>query len=244
MLVELPVPVLDGPHWRVNYRPEAYAEESIPSLSQCFEIVEKNKVALRGWDYPHVSHRSNERGQGSNWVASWSSYMGHLEYWRLYQSTQFIYYSSVRETTEERWYDTLRKQAASHLSDVKNVDLDKVPGFISIINFLYSVTEVVEFAARLCQAQVYEGRLDISIHLNSIKGFMLTTDMNRAWNLYCVAGVDKLGKTWQIDSESLIADSPDLSLKITIWFFERFGWMNPSIDAIRKDIDDYLSGRR
>ena len=241
---KLPIPVLENPHWRVNFRPEVYIEEVIPSLSQCFQVIEKNRVRLRGWDYPHLSNHENERTQGIDWVASWSRFRGHLEYWRFYQSTQFIHYFSVRESTEEGWRSKLQEETASHLSHIGGIDWDKVPGFISINNFLFTVTEIIEFAARLCQAQVYKGNLDISIQINPIKGFMLTTDWDRAWGVYCSAGEDVLGKTWRIDSESLIADSPEYSLNIIVWFFERFGWLNPSIDVLREDIDNYLKGRR
>jgi hypothetical protein len=239
--INLPVPVLEHPHWRVNFRPGAYKDEVIPSLGQCFQIVEKNRVRLRGWDYPHLS---NEITQGANWVASWSNFRGHLEYWRFFQSTQFLHLFSVREVMEEGWRSKLQKEAASHLSYIRDTDWDKVPGFISILNFIFNVTEIIEFAARLCQAQVYKGNLSISIHLNGIRGFVLTTDLNHMWDVYCAAGEDKLGKTWTLDSGSLIADSPQQSLDVIVWFFERFGWLNPSIEVLRKDIDDYLKGRR
>lgn len=243
-VVKLPVPVLEHPYWRVNFRPDVYQDEAIPSLSECFQIIEKNKVRLRGWDYPHLSNRDNERTQGINWVASWSNFMGHLEYWRFYQSTQFLHLFSVREATEEQWRSTLQKQTAFHLAHVSDVDWEKVPGFISIINFLYNVTDIIEFATRLCQAQVYKGNLNISIQINQIRGFILTTDLNHAWDIYCSAGEDSLAKTWTIDCESLIANSPHYSLDIIIWFFERFGWLNPSRDVLRKDIDNYLKVRR
>ena len=98
----LPVPVLEGPHWRVNLRPSEYLPELIPTLSQCFEIIQQTKVHLRGWDYPHLSTRNTERASGSNWIASWTPFMNHNEYWRFYQSGQFLHLFSVREITEER----------------------------------------------------------------------------------------------------------------------------------------------
>jgi len=87
---ELPVPVFNAPYWRVNFRPNLYSDELIPSLGKCYEIIEKTKLSLRGWDYPHLSRRDTQKGQGANWVSSWSDFMGHNEYWRLYQSGQFF----------------------------------------------------------------------------------------------------------------------------------------------------------
>ena len=41
--VELPVPVLEHPHWRVNIRPNDYQEQLIPSLGKCLEIIEVDR---------------------------------------------------------------------------------------------------------------------------------------------------------------------------------------------------------
>ena len=239
----LQVPVLEYPHWRVNFRPVEYKAEVIPTLGACYETVEKNKVRLRGWDYPHLSYRPEERSQGSNWVASWVSFRGHLEYWRLYQSGQFLHLFSVREAVEEGWRRKLQEEAVSQVVR-GDVDWQKVPGFISIDNFEYCMVEIVEFAARLSEAQVYRGNLIVSIQLEGIQGFVLTADWNRMWNMYCAAGENILGKTWTISTEDLLADSPSLSLGILVWFFERFGWMSPSEDVLRSDINNYLKTKR
>jgi len=62
-MIDLPVPVLQHPHWRVNFRPAVYEDNLIPTLAKCFEIIEKNRVSLRGWDFPHLSRRDEERGR-------------------------------------------------------------------------------------------------------------------------------------------------------------------------------------
>src|SRR5206468_3269350 len=139
----LPVPVLEHPHWRVTYRPATYDEHRIATLSECLAIVAKHAVRLRGWDFPYVSPDQGERATGSRWIAAWSDVMGHLEYWRFYQSSQFLYLGSVREVTEPNWAEEIRRtQRFVDLADTSNV-----PGFLSITNFTYNVTEIFEFAA-------------------------------------------------------------------------------------------------
>lgn len=178
MQAHLPVPVLETPRWRVNVRPESYNAELISSLAECFQIVEQTKLSLRGWDYPHLSHRANERGQGSNWVASWSEFGGRNEYWRLYQSGQFLHLFSVEEATNPEWRKELQAITKSHLGwgSLKEFDWSAVPGFISIRNFLYTITEIFEFAARLCERGLYKDAVAISIELKDIKGFVLTAE--------------------------------------------------------------------
>lgn len=232
--VKIPVPVLSSPHWRVKFRPDEYKRELIPTLKRCFEIIEKNKVRLRGWDYPHLD---TERGQGNNWVASWSDFRGHLEYWRLYQSGQFVHLFSVGEATIPEW----RQKLQSHFSHIQGIDWQSVPGFISILNFIYTMTEIFEFASRLCQAEVYKGVLNIDIRLKGIKGFVLSE--KRFWRNHYSAAENEIGHFWAFESDILVAKSADKSLDAISWFFERFGWMYPPIDVFREDQQNFLRGR-
>ena len=242
--LQLPVPVLEHPHWRVNIRPGQYQPDAIPSLQRCIELVERNCVRLRGWDYPHLSHRHEERAYGNDWIASWSSFMGHCEYWRLYQSAQFIHVFSVREATEPDWREKLQAETASHLRQLRDIDWSSVPGFLSLINFTYCVTEIVEFATRMAQAGVYQGQLELTIRLKGIRGFVLTTSWERAWLNYYAASEDLIGNTWHVNSDSLLSESAQWVLDLLLWFFERFGWLNPSPEVLRSDISDFRNRLR
>lgn len=241
--INLPVPVLEAPYWRVNFRPELYKEELIPSLGKCYELIEKTKLSLRGWDYPHLGRRETERGQGATWVASWSDFRGHNEYWRIYQSGQFLHLFSVREAAEPEWRKKLESDMRSHLFHADSIEWNKIPGFLSIINFIYQVTEIYEFAARLCEAQLYTGNINIKIELKGIKGFVLAAPWERSWHSYYAATEDVLSFSKVYESDLLIASSRDESLKSIIWFFERFGWLSPSSDVIRNDQEKLIKGR-
>lgn len=242
--IELPIPILESPHWRVNFRPAEYTKELISSLGKCFDIIEKNKVRFRGWDYPHLSNKDANRGQGNNWIASWSDFMGQYEYWRFYQSGQFLHLFSVREVTETRWREKLESDLHSHLSPMGDeIALDKIPGFISIINFIYNVTEIFEFAARLCQANIYSGKIEIIIELKGIKGFALSAPWERAWHSYYAANENTLSFSSEFESDELLATSKESALKSIIWFFERFGWMDPSENMISHDQDKLIKGQ-
>jgi hypothetical protein len=240
---ELPVPVLNAPHWRVNFRPNLYNDELIASLGKCYEIIERTKLSLRGWDYPHLSRRDTQRGQGANWVSSWSDFMGHNEYWRLYQSGQFLHLFSVREAAEPEWRKKMESEMRSHLSYMDEVEWDKIPGFISIINFNYQITEIYEFAARLCEAQIYTGKVNISIEIKGIKDFVLAAPWERSWHSYYAATEDFLSLSKDYESDRLVATGRDESVTAIIWFFERFGWLSPSTDVIRHDQENFLKGK-
>ena len=240
-MTDLPVPVKEHPHWRVNFRPSSYDEELLPSLGACLKVIEATKVRLRGWDYPHLSRRTEQRGQGSNFVASWSDF-GHLEYWRFYQSGQFLHLFSVREAWNEAWKEQLRNTARGHLGHF-DVDWEHVPGFFSLNNFIYTVTEIFEFAARVAQHGVYEGPVSIGIRISGIEGFILTPDWDRAWYERYAPSESALENNWIVESADLIASSSEHSFRAILWFFERFGWLEPAVEVIQKDQLKFLEGK-
>jgi len=86
-------------HWRINLRPLRPLDERL-SFRQCQEVVEQNRVSIRGWDYPHISYRQDEQGaleRGDQFVESWCDWNEQLEFWRMYRSGQFLSYNALSE---------------------------------------------------------------------------------------------------------------------------------------------------
>lgn len=237
----LPVPVTDGPHWRVNFRSDSYQKESIPTLADCARIVQQNVVRLRGWDYPHFSNRAEERARGENWISSWTDFMGHAEFWRFYQSGQFLHLFKILEATDT-WKKEFLAIARGQLSwGGQESQWSNVKGVISIRNFLFTITEIFEFAARLSQSGVYKTHLDISIELKDINNFVLSADRDRVWHSYYPATQDNLSFSKRFSVQHLISSSADESLRTTLWFFDRFGWSGGT--TLKDDQLGFLEGR-
>src|SRR5438034_7832370 len=87
------------PHWRVTIRPTIFNESRISTLPECWRIIESCSVSLRGWNYPHVDREG--RTNGNDWISSWCEFNGYLEYWRFYQSGQFLHLKSFWEDSEK-----------------------------------------------------------------------------------------------------------------------------------------------
>jgi hypothetical protein len=237
---QLPVPVTNHPHWRVNFRPLHFEQEAL-SLRECISVVERAQVHLRGWDYPHINRKESDKEIASNYIAQWSNFMHHIEYWRFYQSTQFIHLFVIEEAVNPDWDAQLRSHAVSEIRDTNSKD--RTPAFLSIDNFLYTVTEIFEFAARLTSGGLYQGGLSVSIQLNGIAGFGLSFSSDRIMFNRYRATSNSLMKTWEFTPNKIIADAPSATLAAVIWFFERFGWLKPPIETFRKDIQNYLAGK-
>ncbi len=235
--------IKQGPHWRVLVRPMPYAESRM-TMSDLAGALQRTTVRMRGWDFPHLD-RHSPLERGADFVGSSSSFMGHLEYWHFYQSAQLVYLSSVREVTEPGWEEKLRQGAAHRIVvPSESFDWNRVPGFIEMRNFIYTVTEVFEFAARLALDLEEPEAMSVTIALNNIQGFVLTVDdVHRGWWEYCPAQVESLEHAWMSKVADLVADSSAVSLEAVVWFFERFGWDHPNVEAIRQDQAEML-GRK
>jgi hypothetical protein len=105
------------------------------------------------------------------------------------------------------------------------------------------VTEYFEFASRLCQAEVYEGALNISVGLHGINGFVLTADPDRVRYRLYQSTSDDLEKAWTLPTTDLITSAQDRSLEAIVWFFERFGWTQVSTEVLRSAQEDFLANR-
>ena len=236
---KLPVPILDYPHWRVTYRPATYEENRIRTLSECLDVVSRNRVRLRGWDFPHISQRPNQITYGPHWIAAWSDFKTHLEYWRLYQSTQFLYLGALREAVEK---ESMEKLKSNQLL-IDEEDISNASGVLSITNFVFNLTEMFEFAARLAQASFYSEPVEIAIRLTGIQGFVLAQNGNRLLRKVYRASASELNYLKTLTPAELVAGASDAAIDSILWFFERFGWLNPSVDAIRSDQQTLLKGR-
>lgn len=233
----------DEPHMRVVIRPTHYDEDRIASLSECMTIIKRATVSLRGWDFPQIG-RSEDFIRGSNYFGCAINFDGRKDFWRFYQSGQFLHLNTFSEA-ESNFRIQLEDAAERHLgrfADYRNRDWSQTPGFISMINFLYTMTEVFEFASRLCQAGVYPDDCIIEVGLKHIEGFLLLpVEKQRFWNRYCEARVGCLERAWTIPSDILISDSAECALDATVWFFERFGWADPNVEGLRVDQRELLS---
>lgn len=226
--MEIPVPVLELPHWRVNFRPAHFNPGSIQSDRDLFELVERNAVSFRGWNYPHVSSRLNERSATEKYVASWANFMGHVEYWRLFQSGQFLHLFSVPEVANKAW-----RNKYSHID---------APGIFSVRNVIFTMTEIFEFAARLSAQRMYAGGLSIKIEVKHVRGFVLVSDFDRLLHGEYAAHADSVARDVQSDSEDMILDNSRIAADSAVWFFNQFGWRNPARIDIEREQAALKSG--
>ena len=205
-------------HWRVLLRPTQFEPQRVATLGEGWNLVEANRVSLRGWDYPHVELEG--KSQGNDWIGSgidWEAY-GHIELWRLYQSGQFVHYFACIED-----YHKLSRQSSEGTPD----------HYLLWVNTLFLMTEIFEFATRLAAKSLFEPGVDISIKLAKTEGRELTYDrfQDHLRRGYKATHTDiRFERTY--GAGALLTGGRELAVEAAIHFLERFGWLSPPRDAL------------
>lgn len=207
-------------YWRVNIRPTAFEKERIGSLSKCREIVETCQVQLRGWYYPHID--KNGPTNGLDWIESTTDSMGNIECWRFYQSAQFVHHLAVQEDYE----------------------LQAPPNYLSILNSLYLVTEVFEFAARLASKEVLSPAATISMGLfGAMERQLVSLDPARLLRGEHTSQIPEMTFTKTYEERQLLGHSTEFALDLVCWIFERFNWINIPREVFMEDQRKLLERR-
>jgi len=129
--------------------------------------VERSKIVFRGWDYPHIDHREGIVRSGPDNVASFCNWPdgGHYEFWKFYLNGQFVHYFSMIE--DYRMDEKEKERARNSFPFSRNSNIDK---FLSIINALYSITEIHFFASNLAKNANFGEQTEIVIELGGVEG--------------------------------------------------------------------------
>ena len=149
-------------YWRVNFRPSVFQQARLRDRDQCHALVYETAVATEGGRYPILSNTPYE--QGTDWIAGAANYSVFIEYWRFYQSGQFVHHLALRE-------DHMARLGLFHPQFF-------VPGegrkYLAVTASICMVTDIVEFAARLAYRGVLAPRALIAIELHNMAGRELT----------------------------------------------------------------------
>lgn len=209
-------------YWRILYQPLTY-EVRIKELNRCKEIVERNSVNLRGWDYPHFPCRRDENADlvpGDNYYEGWDNWMEFKELWRMYQSGQFVDYVALRED----WYkeNTIVEQPDRKISSE----------ILNIIETIYFMTEIFEFLARLTKVSIYKDGVNISIQLINTQERILFSEYRIGRCLpHYKTGATQITFEKKYKYKEIIENPSQLAREAILYFFERFGW-KPSASII------------
>jgi hypothetical protein len=205
-------------HWRLVVRPLSPLAERL-SLRECLELVERNRVSLRGWDFPHISHRQDNEGgteRGREYVESWCDWQWFLEFWRMHRSGQFLAYNVLQGEAEA----------------VENQDGVR---WLNVVDTIYTISEFVEFAHRLANVGTYRGGYLLDLSLRNTGGRRLSAGRGRMpfWDDQST-NAETIQIERRVDADAVEAGAISTSLDVLLELFDAFGW-NPDRNQIRAD---------
>jgi hypothetical protein len=219
-------------YWRVRIRPSVFHSAQLRDKDDCHRVVHQSAVTTEGWQYPIASDRLTE--QGPDWIGEAASISTFIEYWRFYQSGQFIHHLALRE-------DHMGRLNLFHPQFF-------IPGrnrkYLAVTASVCMLTDIVEFAARLAYRGVLVPRAIIGIELHKIAGRELT---------YMMPGRRLPGSFWfkdevvelggEYEPEDLISRPADIAVDLSMNLLNRAGW-EASRTLISEDQSRYTASRR
>lgn len=209
-------------HWRVVIRPANFIKERIPEILDLQPILEKVAVSLRGWDFPHIDHKSSPK-IGDDWVEQAIDWERYVEFWRMYQSGQFLHLDGFKEDWAEQ---TVVLGGGTEW---------KAGSALTVVGTIFRFTEIFELASRLSVTAAGDQSMHISITLNGLKDRQLWSEdiMTRLGQSNSVATIDSFPFEQQCTQSELTAGAWELALKPALDLFQRFGW-KVGIDTLRE----------
>lgn len=222
-------------YWRFNFQP--VTEVEIATLKECFELVEKCDVRLRGWSYPFIARREdNVMGEirTQTYIGTWIDSGIAKEFWHMYKSGQFLHYKALNED----WYqnDPWTNNIADRI---------KPDGYLGVVgSVIFEVTEALEFVSRMIQNDHFKEGVKLNISLHNIKDRVLWfEDQNRVPFFHVHKSLtDKYTFSKQYSAADILSNSKGIATKIIIELFECFAW-NPSKEQVEADQNRLLSGK-
>jgi hypothetical protein len=128
-------------HWEVVIRPSWIpAHDRVPTLKECWSIVEACQVRSNGWKYPIVGRGNRETG--NNWVGATRAHQLDVESWRLSQNGLFVHMLPI-------WDDVERSDAK-----LQNWPWDLPKGFVpqQFLDIDVAVRTIYSLLSVCCEA--------------------------------------------------------------------------------------------
>jgi hypothetical protein len=209
-------------HWKIIIHPHEFDPNRIGSLNDCKKIIMETKVSLRGWSFPHYDIHKEPR-IGLNYVEQDIDWSRFTQFWRYYQSGQFVFFSNL-------WED--------ESYDANNI--------LSLIGTVYFLTEIFEFASRLASKNLLSDECSVYVELKNIKNRQLrNTEPGRMFLMFgeCETELENIPFGLDIKSHDLISQAHEKALEGVQYIFERFNWNKSDPNFFKEDQRKLLEKR-
>jgi hypothetical protein len=203
-------------YWWVAIRPIAFSKERI-AYTDLETVVRQLQVKFGGWHFPHISENQpfDHLGDSIQQAIDWQHF---LEFWRLYQSGQFLWAGGIMDDwrDQSQWWPRLANEEEHPTVGVGEI--------------LRKLTEIFEFASRFAVSKSGDVGMHVSMDLRNTAGRTLIGDNpRRFWHVVqpYTTQANAIPLSAEFESFSLGADPRRLAREWAAAVFARFGWKPP-----------------
>ncbi|MCJ7653874.1 MAG: hypothetical protein MUO97_00980 [Dehalococcoidia bacterium] len=214
-------------YWRVEIRSTEYKQKRLTTCAEMRDLLSSATVSLRGWPYPY--YQAEDTAYNGQWLEGKVAWENYREYWRLYESGQWIHCSKLHGTgvAREVLFKGRRPLPPQHAGYVP------VRGGI-----LFTLTEIFHFAVGLAQAGVLDPTAFLSVQLHNTKDYMLFESFDRFFPHEYVNQWDTpIIYEQSLPASEVSANADKIALDCAIKVFSVFGW-SPAEVAVRNLVED------
>lgn len=214
-------------YWRVEIHSTEYQDNRLSTRAAMQDILSSATVSLRGWPYPYF--RAEETTYNGKWLEGQVNWSYFREYWRLYESGQWLHYLGLHGAwiTREILFEGRSPLPPQH------------PGYLHVRgDVLYTLTEILRFAMGLAQGGVFDPAVFLSIQLHNTRDYMLFESFERFFPHEYVNQSDRpIEQQQSVPVGQLAAIADQIALEMAIKVFSVFGWV-PGKAAVRTLAED------
>lgn len=214
-------------YWRIEMHSTEFQDNRLSSRAAMEKIMSGATVSLRGWPYPYFS--ANETNYNGKWLEGQVNWSYHKEYWRLYESGQWLHYLGLSGAwiTREELFKNLSPLPTQH------------PGYLHVRgDVLFTLTEIMRFAVGLAQGGILDPAAFISVQLHNTRGYMLFESFSRFFPHSYVNPSDRpIEQEWSLPVGELSTSADQMALEMAIKIYSVFDWI-PAEAAVRTLVED------
>ena len=215
-------------YWEVIVRPSTFLQTKLSDINSLLPILEKSRVSLRGWDFPHLDQHQQTQID-LDWIGQEVEWEHHLSVWRFYQSGLFVHISAmpIDWRDQSHWWPA---------------DANWRPGMLlGAGDTLFTFTEIFEFAARLSLTEAGDDSMHVEIKAGNIKNRTLYMDDPRKWGFShsYTASLVEFPIAQDLIRAELVAKPADYAVEVANQLFKRFGWQT-TIEILKSFQQDAL----
>jgi hypothetical protein len=203
-------------HYLVSIRPTIYNSHAIEPISLILDLANRFQVRYFGWKFPFIVR--NEEAVEQRCAGIPRRPKGWEEFWRMYQSGQFLCAIAYREDAADRepleYLDVWarRRVAASNVS-----------GVINIHTLIRIVKQAYEFAAGLATPLAWDSTVEVTVTLtNTADRVIVSTDPARPARVFWQATAPQIKSRRIVEAKDLLAKAGSLAAAAATEILERF----------------------